>query len=285
MAYEKSITFLDQGAVMAECGPMRLIISASVGKVPQREMAIQAAKESFNFLERVARLRDVLGRRVSDIKGDLRDSLARRMFQSVLAIGDDDLTPMASVAGSIGDAVADFLFSRGMTKIIVDNGGDVAVRLREGESVRVGIRPDVKKSELSHIILLDSQHASWGVATSGLGGRSLTRGIASAVTAVAKTASLADAAATAIANSCFVEDEKVIQRMAEEIDPNTDILGSFVTVKVGPISDEKKALALQRAMQRAEQLSKKGLILGAYVAVGRHFAITDFVKERIVVNL
>ncbi len=280
MPYEKSITLLDQGAVMAECGPMRIVIFASVGKVPQREMAIRAARESFDYLERIARLRGVLGRRVSDIKGDLRDPLAAKMLNSVLAIGDEDLTPMASVAGSISDAIADFLFYRGMTRVVVDNGGDVAVRLKEGEYVKVGIRPDVERSEISHIILLDSEHSSWGVATSGLGGRSLTRGIASAATAVAKTASIADAAATAIANSSLVEDEKVFQKLAEDIDPDTDMSGLFVTEKVGQISEEKKTIALQRAMQKADDLSHKGLILGAYVAVGGNFAMTDFIKER-----
>lgn len=280
MPYEKSITLLDQGAVMAECGPMRIVIFASVGKVPQREMAIRAARESFDYLERIARLRGVLGRRVSDIKGDLRDPLAAKMLNSVLAIGDEDLTPMASVAGSISDAVADFLFYRGMTRVVVDNGGDVAVRLKEGEYVKVGIRPDVERSEISHIIFLNSEHSSWGVATSGLGGRSLTRGIASAATAVAKTASIADAAATAIANSCLVEDEKVFQKLAEDIDPDTDMSGLFVTEKVGQISEEKKTIALQRAMQKADDLSHKGLILGAYVAVGANFAMTDFIKER-----
>ncbi len=280
MPYQESITLLDRGAVMAECGPMRIIISASVGKIPQRDTAIQAAKESFKYLERVARLRDLLGKRVSNIKEDLKDPIASEMLKSVLAVGDEDLTPMASVAGSISDAVADFLFYRGMTRVFVDNGGDVSIRLKEGESVRIGIRSEIESKEISHVILLDSQLPSWGVATSGVGGRSLTRGVASAATVIAKTASAADAAATAIANSSFVEDEKVIQKLAENIDPGTDIPGLLVTVEVGPLSEEKKTIALQRAMQKADNLSQKGLILGAYVAVGGSFAMTDFIRER-----
>lgn len=280
MPYQESIKLLDKGAVMAECGPMRIVISASVGKIPQRDTAIQAAKESFNYLERIARLRDLLGKRVSNIKKDLKDPIASRMVQSVLAVGDKDLTPMASVAGSISDAVADFLFYRGMTRVFVDNGGDVSVRLKEGESVRIGIRSEIESDEISHVILLDSQLPSWGVATSGVGGRSLTRGVASAATVIAKTAAIADAAATAIANSSFLEDEKVIQTLAEKVDPDTDIPGLLVTLKVGPLSEGKKAIALQRAMQKADNLSEKGLILGAYVAVGGTFGMTDFMRER-----
>ena len=70
------------------------------------------------------------------------------------------------------------------------------------------IRPQVNSRHISHVIRLDGSQAAWGVTTSGVGGRSLTRGIASAVTVLAANASVADAAATAIGNACFVEDER-----------------------------------------------------------------------------
>ena len=245
---------------MAECGPMRLVISAFVGKIPQPEMSIRAAKESFKYLEQVARLRGMLGQRFFALPDGLDDSLAIKMIRSVLTVGDEDLTPMAAVAGTIGDAVADFLFNRGMTKVVVDNGGDVAVRLQEGASVKVGIRREIGKQEISNVIALDSRSPSWGVTTSGLGGRSLTRGIASASTVIAGSASLADAATTAVANASFVEDEKVIQSPAEEIDPETDIAGLPVTVKVGPLSEETKAMAVLGAIGRAEELICKDII-------------------------
>jgi ApbE superfamily uncharacterized protein (UPF0280 family) len=281
MPYEKAINVLQGGAVMAECGPMRLVISAYVGKIPQPEMSMLAAKESFKCLEQVARLRGLLRQRFSELPDGLDGSLATKMIRSVLAIGDEDLTPMAAVAGTIGDAVADFLFNRGMTKVVVDNGGDVAVRLHDGASVTVGIRPEIGRQEISNVIALDSRSPSWGVTTSGLGGRSFTRGIASASTVIAGSASLADAAATAIANASFVEDKHVIQCLAEEIDPETDIQGVPVTVKVGPLSEETKAMAVSKAMERAEQMIEKDIILGAYVAVQGKIAMTSFFKERL----
>lgn len=281
MPYEKAINVLQGGAVMAECGPMKLVISAFVGKVPQPEMGKRAAEESFKYLEQVAHLRDLLGRRCTEIPENLEDSLAVKMIKSVLTVGDKGLTPMAAVAGTIADAVADFLFNRGMTKVVVDNGGDVAVRLQEGASVTVGIRPEIGKQGISNVIVLDSRSPSWGVTTSGLGGRSLTSGIASASTVIAETASMADAASTAIANASFVKDEQVIQRPAEEIDPETDIAGLPVTVKVGPLSEETKAMAVSKAMERAEQLIEKDIILGTYVAVQGKVAMTSFFKERL----
>lgn len=282
MSYEKVINVLQGGNVLAECGPMRLVISASLGKVPQPDMCIRAAQESFTYLERVAHLRNLLGRKFSEITENMDDPLAVKMVRSVRAVGDKDLTPMAAVAGTIGDAVADFLFHRGMTKVVVDNGGDVAVRLSGGEPATVGVRPQIHKQSVSHVISLDSSSPSWGVASSGLGGRSLTRGVASAATVIARSASVADAAATAIANASFVENDHVIQRPAEEIDPNTDISGLPVTVKAGPLSEEKKSIALSMAIKRATQLSRKDIILGAFVAVQGTIAMTDFFRERLI---
>lgn len=282
MPYEQTINVLQGGAVMAECGPMRLVISASVGKLPQVETGMRAAKESFIYLERVARLRELLGRRFSEIPEDTDDALAVNMIQSVMTIGDEDLTPMAAVAGTIGDAVADFLLQRGMTRVVVDNGGDVAVRLLGGEPVTVGIRHNINQQGFSHIIALDLRSPSWGVATSGLGGRSLTKGVASAATVIAPRASLADAAATAIANASFVEDDHVIQCPAEEIDPNTDIKGILVTVEVGPLSQEKKAMALAQSMEKARELMDKEIIFGALVVVEEKTVMTEFFQEILV---
>lgn len=269
--FEKTIHRLQGGSLLAECGPMRLVISAFLGKLPQPDMAFRAAEESFIFLEAVARSRLRPGRP--------ENPLVARMIESVSAVGDEDLTPMAAVAGTIADAVADFLFARGMTKVVVENGGDLSVRLQGDASVTVGIRPNLNAQEISHVITLDPGRSAWGVATSGLGGRSLTRGVASAATVVAETASLADAAATAVANASFVEDHQVIRRPAEKMDPYTDIPGLPVTVKAGPLSETKRSLALGQAIHRAEALISRNVILGAFVAVQGKEAMTDGMKR------
>ena len=279
MPYEKAINVLQGGAVMAECGPMRLLISAFVGKLPQPDMGVRAGEEAFKYLERLAHARGILCRRFYEVPKDLDDPLAIKMVESVAIIGDEDFTPMAAVAGTIADEVADFLFKRGMTRVIVDNGGDVAIRLQGGEPVTVGIRNSVGNSEISNIISFEPAFSSWGVATSGMGGRSLTRGVASAATVIARCASLADAAATAIANASFVEDDHVIQRPAEVVDPDTDITGLPVTVEVGALSEKKKAIAVARAMERAEELIENGAILGAFVAVQGRTDMTDFFRD------
>jgi hypothetical protein len=261
---------------------MRLVISAGIGKVLQTKMALRAAEESFGFLERVARHRKYLGRQFLESREQIKDPLVLKMISSVLRIGDEDLTPMAAVAGTIADEVADFLFEHGMTKVLVDNGGDVAVRANREEPITVGIRPDVNDHTVSYVIGLDPDLHSHGVATSGLGGRSLTRGIASAATVVARTASLADAAATAVANASFLEDEQVWRCPAEELDPYTDIAGLDITVKVGPLSEEKKIRAVSQAIRRAEDLVRREVILGAFVAVQGVHGMTEYFRDRLV---
>ena len=282
MPYQQTITPLQAGAVRAECGPMCVMISAAVGKVPQSEMAMKAAEASFAYLERIARFRSLLGRKQIDVPRDVEDPLVLTMIRSVLAAGDPELTPMAAVAGTIGDGIADYLHERGMTKVVVDNGGDLSLRLQGLQLAKVGIRPEIGTNAITGVLTLDSSSPSWGVATSGLSGRSFTRGVASAATVVACRAALADAAATAIANASLVADPAVVQRPAEEIDPDTDIAGIPVTVKVGPLSDLKKSMALSQAIEKANELLRRRVIIGAYVVVQSKTAMTDFFQTRLV---
>lgn len=282
MPFERSATVLPEGSVLAESGPMRLVISAGIGKVVQTKVALRAAEESFGFLERVARHRKFLGRHFLESREDIKDPLVLKMITSVVIVGDEDLTPMAAVAGTIADEVADFLFEHGMTKVVVDNGGDVAIRADREDPITVGIRPDVNDREIACVIGLDPDLRSHGVATSGLGGRSLTRGIASAATVVARTASLADAAATAVANASLLEDEQILRRRAEDLDPYTDIAGLDITVKVGPLSEQKKSRAVSQAIRRAEDLVRREVILGAFVAVQGVHGMTEYFRKRLV---
>jgi ApbE superfamily uncharacterized protein (UPF0280 family) len=209
------------------------------------------------------------------------EPLAVKMIASVQAVGDADLTPMAAVAGTIADAVADFLFQRGMTRVLVDNGGDIAIRSSENEPIKVGIRLQPDRQSVSHAVVLRPERTAWGVATSGLGGRSLTRGVLEAATVVAGDASLADAAATAVANASYIADSAVVRKPAEAIDPHTDIAGLDVTVRVDPLAEKSKELAIDQALRRAEDLIEHRIILGAFVACQGRLAMTRFIADRI----
>jgi ApbE superfamily uncharacterized protein (UPF0280 family) len=280
MTYEHYIGAIDDQSVLVECGPMRLIIRAWRQKQALLTLARQAAQQSISYLERIARCRPQLSRPIPQFGELPQDKLALAMIASTRAIADDDLTPMAAVAGTIADAVADWLFERRTTRVIVENGGDIAIRLAEGETATVGVRPQVNSRHISHVIRLEAGpgQASWGVTTSGVGGRSLTRGIASAVTVVAANASVADAAATAIGNACIVEDDAIIQLPAERLDPQTDLAGLSVTTEVGELSPEKVLKALESARQKAALLAQRKIISGAFMALQNVFVISDGLK-------
>ena len=222
------------------------------------------------------------GKGIGLITSPLQDEIARAMLESVRSIGDEDLTPMAAVAGTIADFVADWLFARNnVTRVIVDNGGDIAIRLKAGESARVGLRPVIESQEITHSILLGSKYSSWGVTTSGMGGRSLTRGVASAVTVFATSSSVADAAATAIANGCFSEDENILQVPAKTIDPHTDLGDMLVTVSASGLAEKTVRKALENGLNKATDIQERGLILGTLIVVGEKIGQTPGFAESV----
>jgi len=277
--YYPDIIPLDDQTIQAECGPMRLTIQTLENGRPGADLARRAAVKSVDYLASVADSWQVLCQPVSRIKKIPEDRLARRMVDSARLIGDDDLTPMATVAGTISDAVADWIYRHGGTRVIVDNGGDIAIRLVEAESVTVGVKTHIRRPDINRVLTLDATRSTWGITTSGFGGRSFTQGIASSVTVVADRASPADAAATAIANACTVEDDTIVRIPAEQIDPNTDLAGIAVTVKIGRLSSEKKQIALDRAYLKATMLEEKNVILGTLIALDDQTIVTPGLKS------
>lgn len=110
-----------------------------------------------------------------------------------------EVGPMAAVAGAVAEAVGHGLLADS-SQCIVENGGDVFVCL--DRPVRLGLFAG-KDSPFTRrlTLLIDSTDVPLGVcASSGTVGHSLSAGHADAVVAVAPSAALADAAATAIGN-------------------------------------------------------------------------------------
>lgn len=265
--WESEILTLGDGTVLVECGPMRMFIEASAAGIARPDLCARAAEKAIGFLEEVARYRGRLQAPALVLDDPGQGTLAYTMWESARLIGDSDLTPMAAVAGTIADATAEFLDALGMTRVVVNNGGDLAVRLRAGETLSIGIRPDLEEGAISHRVIVAAEMGIGGIATSGLSGRSFTRGVASSATVFARTAALADAAATAVANATYVPTAAVIRMKADSIYPDTDLRGVDVTVSVGELSVSEIETAVNQGLHRAEQLVARGLVLGATVAV------------------
>ena len=270
------VTILSNGGVLVEYGPMRIVITALDNGKPLVDLAREGGCLATRVLDDLARCLPVLKRKAQTIEiEEAFPGVVQRMIEATKKMKEPDLTPLAAVAGAASDEVADFLIQRGGTKVIVDNGGDIAIRLREGEVVRVGVKTNIFAQNPSHVLTIDSGMGIGGVATSGLGGRSFTKGIATAATVVAARASLADAAATVIGNWTNVEDPAIERSLAETIYPETDIAGEWVTTKVGNLSRERSEEALSKGLTRARELSQQGHIKGALVAVQGGVGWTD----------
>lgn len=265
--WERRILKLGDSTVLVECGPMRMFIEGSIHGNPHPEACSRAANEAIGFLEQIAKHMDMAKTPARMLAEPPRHLLIHSMWSAVTAVGDPDLTPMAAVAGTIADATADFLVYQGLTRVVVNNGGDVAIRLTAGETLTVGIRPDLNAEQITHRVMIAEEMNIGGVCTSGLGGRSFTRGVASATTVFAGSAAIADAAATAVANATYIPSPAVQRRVADYIYPDTDLKGVEITATVGHLSEDEALTALSQGLNRAEALVERILITGACITV------------------
>jgi hypothetical protein len=180
------------------------------------------------------------------------------------------ITPMAAVAGAVAEEILQAMTSTApLTKAYVNDGGDIATHLSSGESFVIGMidRPD--RPSLVGTAMLRSSDPIRGIATSGCRGRSFSLGIADAVTVLAERASMADAAATVIANAVDLPGHPNIYRApARSISPDSDLGDLLVTTAVGDLSGEEVNRALAAGIAVAQQLISESLIHSAALHLG-----------------
>jgi hypothetical protein len=108
---------------------------------------------------------------------------------------------------------------------------------------------------------IDFEQPIRGIATSGWRGRSFSLGIADAVTVLADTAAMADAAATVIANAVDLPGHQAIGRIpACELAPDSDFGVRLVTQSVGYLTKAEIGDALDGGILAGESLRSSGLI-------------------------
>ncbi len=263
---------LKPGRVLVDHGPITMTIQAAANGEPLTPAALAAGARALALLDELVQYlptaRTAVGE-VADPPPGAPDVL-RRMVVAVRRLGEPDFTPMAAVAGTFAEIALEAAVAAGATQVIVNNGGDIALRVPPGARLRVGIVSDLHTRLCAHALTVTRESGIGGVATSGFGGRSLTKGIASAAVAIATSASLADAAATAIANATNTEHPSIKRARAEEIDPGTDIRGHIVTLAVQDLPETVRLQALQNGARRAQELVRQNVVLGWAVFVGQH---------------
>ena len=254
-----------------------MTVQVSEKGVPLSELAESGAAYALEILKEQANSLSVIKERVSNLSAsETYPEVVNKMIIASQSLNDPSLTPLAAVAGATSDMVADYVARAGATKIIVDNGGDIAIRLREGETATVGLRLNLMSPDYKYLALIDRD---CGICTSGIGGRSFTLGVADGVTVVAHQAAIADAAATFLGNKTVVTSPKVKRVLAESVYPDTDLVGVEVTHSVGALSDEEIDTAMNMGKAEALRLTESSLIYGAVISVKDHVdTIGYFVK-------
>ena len=144
-----------------------------------------------------------------------------------------DVGPMAAVAGALAEFVGRDLL-RKTSEVIVENGGDIFIKSGRGRVVGI-YAGDSRYTGKVGIRIKDSP---CGICTSsGKVGRSFSFGEADAVVVLAKSASIADAFATAIANT--IHSESDVENSIDMTSKNSLIKGLVVIVggKMGIVKD------------------------------------------------
>ncbi len=198
-----------------------------------------------------------------------RGGIARAMHAACAPYADRLITPMAAVAGAVADHLLRALTSgRTLDRAFVNNGGDIAVHLAQGEMLRIGLIADLAAPGLDGTVTIDRSRgvATSGRACKGQGGRSFSFGIADAVTVIASSAAEADAAATVIANAVDLPGHPAIRRRAaSSIDPESDLGDRAITWDVGLLAGDEIAAALDAGQRVADALVSEGRIDGAAI--------------------
>lgn len=247
-------------------GPIDLIIEAK-GRDTDVRAAYQAAAHRFTGLldELCVELAE-LRQPADPVRCTLKGIVARRMHRAVAPFAADHfITPMAAAAGSVAEEILGAMLDAArLDRAYVNNGGDIALHLADGEQFTVGLMDRPDRHGLLRTMTLDADDPVRGVATSGRHGRSFSLGIADAVTVLARTASQADAAATIVANAVDLPGHPAVIRCpANELQPDSDLGARLVTRDLGALTEDEVEAALRAGVGQAQQLFAAGLIEGA----------------------
>lgn len=262
---------LDGGRWHWQHGPIDIVAEAH-GAADAVAAAHESAWQRFGGLldELVSEL--PLLRRPVGFECPVQGQIARRMWNAcagLLSVYPDlYLTPMAAVAGAVAQELISCYALPGIERAWLNNGGDIALHLEPGQSVRVGLFADLARFDPRDLGALpvdgsfevQAERPVRGIATSGWRGRSFSLGIADSVTVLAASAAAADAAVTVIANAVDAEHAAIARRPARDCKDDSDLGELLVTVDVPRLPAALVQHALAAGATRAETLRRRGLI-------------------------
>ena len=240
-------------------GPIDLVIGAD----GDRDAAFRAAFARFEtVLDGLVAELPLLRRAVGETPAG---AVAQRMHKACTshAYAGAFVTPMAAVAGSVADEVlAAMVAAAPLTRAYVNNGGDIALHLAPGHRFQIGVA-GLDGAGLGQVAITADSPVR-GIATSGAGGRSLSRGIADSVTVLAADAAAADVAATLIANAVDLPGHSAIRRVpARDVQDDSDLGARLVVTHVGALGADEVDRALEQGVALADRMRQRGQIAAA----------------------
>lgn len=264
--FYEPIQILLPDLILIDYGPLTLTVSAWAEGEPRPVMAARAAVFALDLLRELSAAQPLLKTPAGKIK-NLKDGspILRDAVRSCRAVSPE-LTGLAAVAGLTADKVLQEAVRLGADRVIVNNGGDVALITSGTDRVKVGLKTH-PEGEVTHFLEIAAEDKIGGVATSGWTGRSFSTGVADVVTVWAGDCTTADAAATWIASRTDLRSDKISRTPAGELDPATDIPLLDVTRRVGRLTKEEKEEALAAGQAESRKLIARNVIHGVFLAV------------------
>jgi len=275
-----SASWLAGERLFLQHGPINLIVRAE-GEAQAVDYAYHELCTEFpTWLSELAaqlpRLRMAESKRLAIPEG----AVARRMVTAVRATHAEFVTPMAAVAGAVADhAIALLARHAGVTRAWVNNGGDIALHLTPSTYVDIAVVPSLQHAGAAASLRIAESTSVRGIATSGWQGRSQSLGIADAVTVLAASAALADAAATLIANAVNAQHPHIVRAPANTLDEDSDLGTREVTVEVGVLDQDTIHRALKSGQTVAQDLCARGIINSAALLLQRSWLSVDGPSE------
>ena len=265
-------------------GPIDLIIDL----VGSHEAVVQARSNAeFRFSSILKELVGELSRlrQATEKSNRFSGSTAARMWCATSIFENEFITPMAAVAGAVADEIlASLCATPGLHRVMVNNGGDIALWGLPDEVFTVGVvsQPCANSPQMiSGTVVIEAAAGINGVATSGWRGRSQSLGIADSVTVFADNAATADAAATMIANQVDVVSPHVVRKPAQELYPDSDLEARLITLDVLQLNQSEITVAVDAGKRYAENLQSRGLIKGAVIALSNRYEVVGRVNAKL----
>lgn len=136
--------------------------------------------------------------------------------------------PMAAVAGALADLAVEAMGEAGAKVRVVENGGEIAAISEKDITVGVYAGPSPLSGKIGFHISPSDMPIGIGTSSATVG-HAINFGEADSVTVFANTATLADAAATAISNAVTGRDvEASIQKGLEVAKTIPEVRGTFI---------------------------------------------------------